>query len=290
MKEQQKEQINSPTLRQEPPPSLPPQDPPQSMLDTISGQAVVEQEQETVQKKKRFSLPRITPEMFFEHSRLKRKVKFVIVGYIVLVVVPLIYGFYTQWQKNNDLEAQRELREQQFIFPLTTLDNAEYIATRQLLYTTMQVERDPVYALYALEQLASRAEVRLINPTYNIDTSKTDKPVGVHVTTIVRGTHNALLTYLKELEQFRYVITIDQFVVRVTDTGESEADLVLEYVFAPKITEEQAEMSQKLAQGLRVDYPIAGADTLIEQLQSFTEIIMDKLGTYVVGKGDLFAS
>lgn len=285
-----KEQINSPTLRQEPPPSLPPQDPPQSMLDTISGQAVVEQEQETVQKKKRFSLPRITPEMFFEHSRLKRKVKFVIAGYIVLVVVPLIYGFYTQWQKNNDLEAQRELREQQFIFPLTTLDNAEYIATRQLLYTTMQVERDPVYALYALEQLASRAEVRLINPTYNIDTSKTDKPIGVHVTTIVKGTHSALLTYLKELEQFRYVITIDQFVVRVTDTGESEADLVLEYVFAPKITEEQAEMSQKLAQGLRVDYPIAGADTLIEQLQSFTEIIMDKLGTYVVGKGDLFAS
>ncbi len=290
MKEQQKEQIHSPTLRQEPPPSLPPQDPPQSMLDTISGQAVVEQEQETVQKKKRFSLPRITPEMFFEHSRLKRKVKFVIAGYIVLVVVPLIYGFYTQWQKNNDLEAQRELREQQFIFPLTTLDNAEYIATRQLLYTTMQVERDPVYALYALEQLASRAEVRLINPTYNIDTSKTDKPIGVHVTTIVKGTHSALLTYLKELEQFRYVITIDQFVVRVTDTGESEADLVLEYVFAPKITEEQTEMSQKLAQGLRVDYPIAGADTLIEQLQSFTEIIMDKLGTYVVGKGDLFAS
>src|SRR5690554_3777946 len=95
---------------------------PQSVLDTISQQAVVEAEQEKNLPTHRFSLPKVQVESFFDHKHLKRKVKFMVIGYVIIVIIPLVYGLYTKWQENSELEVQRAQREQQYIIPLTSLD------------------------------------------------------------------------------------------------------------------------------------------------------------------------
>lgn len=263
---------------------------PQSVLDTISEQAVDEQTKEKLEKKKFSLLPPLNVEMFFNRSHLKRRVKVLIGVYCVVIFGAIAYGLHTIWQKNTELTQTWEQRDRQYVQKLTAVDLSDLSEISAQLDSGVQIERDPVWALFTIEQLAQEAQVNVLNPTYTISSVDIENDAGIALSVLVHGTGENILAFLDLIQGTKPVLQILSTRVQPIENGEYQAILHVEYLYTTKVDEKIDGVEEKFTTGIFVDYPLAGIGKIMEQLEGLRVIVMDKVGTFVLGKTDLFAS
>jgi len=263
---------------------------PQSVLDTISEQAVDEQTKEKLEKKKFSLLPPLNVEMFFNRSHLKRRVKVLIGVYCIVIFGAIAYGLHTIWQKNTELTQTWEQRDRQYVQKLTAVDLSDLSEISAQLDSGVQIERDPVWALFTIEQLAQEAQVNVLNPTYTISSVDIENDAGIALSVLVHGTGENILAFLDLIQGTKPVLQILSTRVQPIENGEYQAILHVEYLYTTKVDEKIDGVEEKFTTGIFVDYPLAGIGKIMEQLEGLRVIVMDKVGTFVLGKTDLFAS
>jgi len=263
---------------------------PQSVLDSISEQAVVEQTHEGKDKKKPPLLPRLNIDMFFNRSHLKRRVKVLIALYCVIVFGTIAYGLHTTWQKNAELTQTWEEREIRYIQKLAAVDLLELSELSSELDSGVQVERDPVTALFIMEQLAREVGVTLMNPSYTISSSAIKSDEGVALSLLVNGEGEHILRFLDAIQGIKPVLSVQSVTVQPINDGEYQASLLVEYLYTTHVDEGVDEVEEKFTTGILVEYPLAGIEGILKQLADLRVIVMDKIGTFVLGKEDLFSS
>lgn len=263
---------------------------PQSVLDTISEQAVDEQTKEKLEKKKFSLLPPLNVEMFFNRSHLKRRVKVLVGVYCIVIFGALAYGLHTIWQKNTELTQTWEQRDRQYVQKLTAVDLSDLSEISAQLDSGVQIERDPVWALFTIEQLAQEAQVNVLNPTYTISSVDIENDAGIALSVLVHGTGENILAFLDLIQGTKPVLQILSTRVQPIENGVYQAILHVEYLYTTKVDEKIDGVEEKFTTGIFVDYPLAGIGKIMEQLEGLRVIVMDKVGTFVLGKTDLFAS
>lgn len=264
--------------------------PPQSVLDTISEQAVVEQSQEKQEKRKVSLLPALGVEMFFNRSHLKRRVKVLIAVYCVIVFGAIAYGVHNVWQKNSELTQAWEQRETQYVQVLAGADLAELSEISAQFDSGVQTERDPVWSLFIIEKLAQETGVQLLNPSYTINSADSKIHKGIELSVLAHGTGQNIVTFLELILQTKPILDVQTLQLQPASEGSYQVTLYVEYLYTTKIDELVDEVGEKIDTGTQVDYPVAGAGRIIEKLETLRTIVMEKVGTFRLGKTDLFAS
>lgn len=263
---------------------------PQSVLDTISEQAVVEESEQDNKKTKRPLLPKLSVEMFFDRMHLKRRVK-LLIGLYVLIVFGLIgYGIRDLWQKNTELTETWEQREQQYVHKLVTIDLAGLSRMSAQLDTGVQMEHDPVLALFTIEELAGESNVQLLNPSYTINSADVEAGQGIALSVQIHGEGDNILSFLEYLQSTKPLITVESFRVQYTESEGFQAAIDIQYLHTTQVNEAIDETQEKFSENLTVDYPLVGIEKILEGIKDLRVIVMEKIGTFILGKQDLFAS
>ncbi len=263
----------------------------QSLIDEVTSAEPTEASNEETKTRK---WPKITIESFYNNRHLKRLVKLAVAGYVVVVIVPLMYLIYNAWVTNNALTQTWEQREAQYIRPLVAIDIAAYQQEKEGVLSAFQETKDPVYAMYALNLLADSSDVGLRNPQYSFNSAPVSPdalPRGVEIQMTVLGTGPNMSNFFDALRSFKPLLTISQLQITPSTAEESglyHASMLITVGVLPELSEDVALASGKVAAQEPVPYPIANIRQVLERLQQLQAIPFAGLGQSVIGKRNLF--